>query len=153
MKENLNRKEFEQEKLKNITKFLYEGTDQLLYKIQEINREWNVFKEIFKYYSDHSKYSEQFYYLLIDHQKEITNLMPLIEFYFSIQSNSAECERGFSKMNNIKTKNRNSMEIDTLDYLPRISTAEEIRLNEISDECLYNRWRDLKIRKSSLIMK
>ena len=45
------------------------------------------------------------------------------------------------------------MEIDALNYLLRISTAEEIRLNEISEEYLYNRWRDLKIRKSSLIIK
>ena len=83
----------------------------------------------------------------------LLNLLPLIKFYFSIQSNSAESERGFSKMNNIKTKNRNKMEIDTLDYLLRISSADELKLNEISDGCLYDRWKELKIRKSNLIKK
>ena len=79
--------------------------------------------------------------------------MPLIEFYFCIQSNSAECERGFSIMNIIKTKLRNLMEINTLDRLLRISTAEETRVNNISDEDPFDKWRDLKIRKSNLITK
>ena len=89
----------------------------------------------------------------MDHQKEISNLIPLIEFYFSIQSNTAECERGFSRMNNIKTKNRNCMDIETLDYLIRVSTAEELILNEISDESLFEKWKDFKRRKSTLIFK
>ena len=153
LKKGLNRKEFEQEKLKNITYFLYDGSEQFRYKIQEIYREWNVFKEIFKYISDNSKNLDHFYDLLLDHQKEISNLLTLIEFYFCIQSNSAESERGFSKMNNIKTKNRNQMGIDTLDNLIRISSADEVKLNEISDGCLYDRWKELKIRKSNLIKK
>ncbi len=82
----------------------YGESDILLYQIQEVNREWNVFKEIFKYYSDQYKISDQLYNSIMDHQMDFTNLMPLIEFYFSIQSNSAECERRFSKMNNTKTK-------------------------------------------------
>ncbi len=38
LKENFNRKELEQEKLKNITQFLYEESIQLRYKIQDVNR-------------------------------------------------------------------------------------------------------------------
>ena len=131
-------KEFEQDKLSEIAKFLYEDSGKYKFKIQEIFSDWNAFKEIFKYYLEYTKKNpEQFYNLLMDHQKEISNLIPLIEFYFSIQSNTAECERGFSRMNNIKTKSRNCMDIETLDYLIRVSTAEEVILIEIYDESLF----------------
>ena len=35
------------------------------------------------------------------------------------------CERGFSKQNLIKTKNRNNLSIDTLDKLLRVSSEDE----------------------------
>ena len=88
---------------------------------------------------------DHFYNLLLDHQEEISNLLTLLEFYFSIQSSSAESERVFSKMNNIKTKNRNQMEIDKLINLILISSAE-VKSNKISDGCLYDRWKDKKIK-------
>ena len=96
---------------------------------------------------------EEFYFHLTDHQTELCNLWPLIEFYFCIQSNTTECERGFSRMNIIKTKNRNSLETETLDYLLRISTTEETELEKITDDLLFERWNRLKNRKSNLIKK
>ena len=46
--------------------------------------------------------------------------IPEVHFGFPFQL-SVECERGFSRQNQIKTKNRNSLTTDTLDRLMRIS--------------------------------
>jgi hypothetical protein len=145
----------EEEKLVKICEFLFEGTEDYKYKLQEIKRDYIVFKDLFRYYGDFTKRNPNHFYLFLttDHKKEIENLIPLLELYFCIQSNTAECERGFSKMNIIKTKLRNSMDIETLEYLMRISTAEVDKLNEVSDEELFERWKEIKMRKSSLIYK
>ena len=45
----------------------------------------------------------------------------LIQLIYCIPFSSVECERGFSKQNQIKTKNRNLLKTETLDMLMRVS--------------------------------
>ncbi len=45
------------------------------------------------------------------------------------------------------------MEFETLEYLMSLSTAEVDKLNEVSDEELFDCWKEIKMRKSSLIYK
>ena len=49
------------------------------------------------------------------------NIIKLIQLIYCIPFSSVECERGFSKQNQIKTKNRNLLKTETLDMLMRVS--------------------------------
>ena len=56
-------------------------------------------------------------------------------------------------MNLIKTKNRNNMDSITLDSLLRLNLINDQNLNEISNDKIYEEWRSLKQKKTSLIFK
>lgn len=55
-----------------------------------------------------------------EHQK-IKSILPIINIMLSISPTTAECERGFSTMNMIKTQGRTSMSQSTLQSLVRIN--------------------------------
>jgi hypothetical protein len=59
------------------------------------------------------------------HQKynnaaEFANVMDLVDLLMTIPAHSADCERGFSRMKNIKTKLRNKLEPGSLTAIMRI---------------------------------
>ncbi|CAJ0871218.1 10681_t:CDS:10 [Entrophospora sp. SA101] len=85
------------------------------------------------------------------------NIIRLIKIAYTIPFSSVPCERGFSKQNLIKTKNRNNLSIDTLDKLLRVSLEDESNNNQgesviplrthsiympYIDQDLQNRWFD-----------
>ena len=58
--------------------------------------------------------------LIQDYSDIFSNIIKLIQIIYCIPFSSVECERGFSRQNKIKTKNRNLLATDTLDMLMRI---------------------------------
>ena len=52
--------------------------------------------------------------------EQFESLAKLIDVCCTFQASSADCERGFSLMNAIKVKSRNTLEITHLDHLMRI---------------------------------
>lgn len=69
-----------------------------------------------------------------DDKENIKHILPLVNIMLTISPSTAECERGFSAMNKIKTGSRTSMSQDTLKNLMRISidgpTLEEYKATD-----------------------
>ena len=77
---------------------------------------------------------------------EFSKMAYLVEICGTFQANSADCERGFSIMNTIKSKIRNRLETSHLDCLMRI----KLQLNagiEIDLDAVYNFWSKNKCRR------
>jgi len=83
-------------------------------------------------------------YALKDEQ--FGKLSILLDICATFQASSADCERGFSLMNNIKTRARNRMGVDHLDQVMRIksylSSGKEVNL-----DAAYSRWVSHKNRR------
>ena len=91
-----------------------------LFDINKCRQEWAGFKMVISNFS--SKDIDIILPLLIqDYNDVFPNIIKLIQLIYCIPFSSVECERGFSRQNQIKTKNRNSLTTDTLDMLMRIS--------------------------------
>ena len=76
-------------------------------------------------------------YALNDEQ--FSKLSIMMDICATFQASSANCERGFSLMNNMKTKARNRIRVDHLDKLMQIksylSSGKEVSLDDA-----YSRW-------------
>ena len=72
-------------------------------------------------------------YVLKD--EDMKELSTLLDISGTFQASSADCERGFSLMNSIKTKSRNRMQVDNFDNFMRIkffiSSENNIDLNAV----------------------
>ncbi len=91
-----------------------------LFDINKCRQEWAGFKMVVSNFS--SKDIDIILPLLIqDYNDVFPNIIKLIQLIYCIPFSSVECERGFSRQNQIKTKNRNSLTTDTLDMLMCIS--------------------------------
>ena len=64
----------------------------------------------------------------------------------TFQASTADCERGFSLMNHIKTESRNRLEVAHLDQLMRIKSKLEAD-EAINLDKVYNHWRSEKDRR------
>lgn len=86
-------------------------------------------------------------YILVE--EEFSELALLVDVCASFQASSAECERGFSLMNAVKTKMRNRLQVDHLDSLIRVKTflnsGEHIDLDQV-----YTRWQLTKDRREHI---
>jgi hypothetical protein len=58
--------------------------------------------------------------LIQNYNNVFLNIIKLIQIVYCIPFSSVKCERGFSRQNKIKTKNRNSLATNILDMLMRI---------------------------------
>lgn len=80
--------------------------------------------------------------------EELKHVSQLVDICATFQASSADCERGFSLMNRIKTASRNRLEMDHLDQLMRIKSKlqadEAINLDNV-----YNHWRREKDRREN----
>ena len=76
-------------------------------------------------------------------------LATLIDICCTFQASSAECERGFSLMNNVKVKSRNRLDTTHLDHLMRIklylNAGKAIDLHKA-----YTIWKECKVRREKL---
>lgn len=94
---------------------------QALFDINKCREEWAGFKMIITR-SFSSNDMEVILPLLIqDYNDVFPNIIKLIQIVYCIPFSSVECERGFSKQNKIKTKDRNSLATNRLDMLMRVS--------------------------------
>ena len=82
-------------------------------------------------------------------EEKFSKLATLFDICGTFQASSADAERGFSLMNNIKTKSRNRLEVDHLDKLMRIkfylTSGETVNLDSV-----YKFWKDTKNRRQNL---
>jgi hypothetical protein len=76
-------------------------------------------------------------------------LARLLDVCATFQASSADCERGFSLMNAIKTKSRNRLETDHLDMLMRIKSYQGSGL-EVNLDRVYQLWASQKDRRQKL---
>ena len=86
-------------------------------------------------------------YALKDEQFRL--LSGLLDICGTFQASSADCERGFSLMNAIKTKSRNRLEADHLDMLMRIKTYQNSGVAVDVDK-VYQFWLTHKDRRQKL---
>ena len=73
----------------------------------------------------------------------------LLDICGTFQASSADCERGFSLMNSIKTKSRNRLKVNHLNHLMRIKFYLSSG-NDIDLDAVYKRWRTHKDRREVL---
>ena len=73
------------------------------------------------------------------------NVIGLIKIAYTVPFSRVPCERGFSKQNLVKIKNRNSLSIDTLDKLLRVS-LEDVLVKNFDDKSAYHNWSSQKRR-------
>lgn len=82
-------------------------------------------------------------------EEKFSKLAKLIDICGTFQASSADAERGFSLMNNIKTKSRNRLEVDHLDKLMRIkfylTSGQSIDLDSV-----YKCWKGNKTRRQKI---
>ncbi|KAJ8364881.1 hypothetical protein SKAU_G00137120 [Synaphobranchus kaupii] len=78
--------------------------------------------------------------------EELKEILQLVDICATFQASSADCERGFSLMNHIKTASRNRLEVAHLDQLMRIKSKQEAN-GAINLDKVYNHWRSEKDRR------
>ena len=78
--------------------------------------------------------------------EELKGISQLVDICGTFQASSADCERGFSLMNHIKTASRNRLEVAHLDQLMRIKSKQEAD-GAINLDKVYNHWRIEKDRR------
>ncbi|CAI2173091.1 5491_t:CDS:2 [Funneliformis geosporum] len=85
--------------------------------------------------------------LIQDYSDIFPNIIKLIQLIYCISFSSVEYERDFSRQNQIKTKNRNSLATDTLDMLMRVS-LEGPESSKFDYDRAYIIWKSQKRRTS-----
>ncbi|CAL9699785.1 unnamed protein product [Knipowitschia caucasica] len=78
--------------------------------------------------------------------EELKEISQLVDICATFQASSADCERGFSLMNRIKTASRNRLEVAHLDQLMRIKSKQQAD-EDINLDKVYNHLRSEKDRR------
>ncbi|CAL9692022.1 unnamed protein product [Knipowitschia caucasica] len=78
--------------------------------------------------------------------EELKEISQLVDICATFQASSADCERGFSLMNRIKTASRNRLEVAHFDQLMRIKSKQQAD-EAINLDKVYNHWRSEKDRR------
>ena len=81
--------------------------------------------------------------------KDMKEVSILLDICGTFQASSADCKRGFSLMNSLKTKSRNRLEVNHLDNLMRIKFYLSSE-NTIDLDAVYKRWTTHKDRREIL---
>jgi len=92
-----------------------------LFDINKCRQEWAGFKMVVANNLSSKDMDTILPLLIQDYNYIFPNIIKLIQLIYCIPFSSVECERGFSKQNQIKTKNRNLLKTETLDMLMRVS--------------------------------
>jgi Domain of unknown function (DUF4371)/hAT family C-terminal dimerisation region len=92
-----------------------------LFDVNKCRQEWAGFKIVVSNNLSSKDIDIILPLLIQDYNDTFPNIIKLIQLIYCIPFSSVECERGFSRQNQIKTKTRNSLTTDTLDRLMRIS--------------------------------
>ncbi len=92
-----------------------------LFDVNKCRQEWAGFKIVVSNNLSSKDIDIILPLLIQDYNDTFPNIIKLIQLIYCIPFSSVDCERGFSRQNQIKTKSRNSLTTDTLDMLMRIS--------------------------------
>lgn len=84
--------------------------------------------------------------LVLREEDSFKNIKVLIDICGTFQASSADCERGFSLMNSIKTKSRNRLDVNHLCNLIRIK-SHLMSKNTIDLDKVYHYWKQNKDRR------
>ena len=82
-------------------------------------------------------------------EEDFSLLARLLDICGTFQASSADCERGFSLMNAIKTHTRNRLETEHLDMLMRIKSFQGLG-RTVNLDTIYNIWSSRKDRREKL---
>nr|XP_033818665.1 E3 SUMO-protein ligase KIAA1586-like [Geotrypetes seraphini] len=85
-------------------------------------------------------------YNFAQQHKQFSGLNALLDVCGTFQASSADCERGFSLMNAIKTKTRNKLRVEHLECLIRIKLYLATG-NNVNIDSVYNFWKSEKGRR------
>lgn len=81
-------------------------------------------------------------------EEQYADIAVLVDICATFLASSADCERGFSLMNAIKTKSRNRLEELHLDMLMRIKSYQNDG-HQVNLDTVYKRWLSLKDRRQN----
>ena len=90
--------------------------------------------------------SENDFWALVTESHEFQNIHGLIETFLTVPLSTVECERTFSKVNLIKSKDRATLSMDTIDRLLEINIKGP-ELNEFNFEKVISDWKEAKQRR------
>ena len=76
-------------------------------------------------------------------------LLMLVDICCTFQASSADCERGFSLMNNIKVRSRNRLSNTHLDHLMRIKSSSNAG-RTVDLHKAYTMWKEQKVRREKI---
>jgi hypothetical protein len=139
---NMKPKDFGDKHIKYIKEYFSERctfTDKLIYQ-------WEKFK--FNFWPLHYVYEDSFIFSKLFSEKLETydEMILLIQIYYSITLTTVEVERGFSKMNSIKTRHRNSLSASTVDALLNIR-LNGVEIQNFDFQQAYENWLSRRPRK------
>jgi len=114
----------------------------------EVKMEW----EILKHLVIQQKYPTDNIYTLwkiihTHHQDLVPNMLKLAELALIVPLQTADCERGFSTQNDIKTSDRNRLSADRLNTLMRIA-MNKASVADLDYERAVGVWRGVKDRRA-----
>lgn len=110
-------------------------------------KEWSTVKElVIQEGYPRDKMSELWFLINIHYSSEFKNLLKLAKIGLSAPVHTADCERGFSAQNMVKTAHRNRLSPETVDNLLTIKLEDGDSQN--FDFCAaLNHWRNAKTRR------
>lgn len=125
--------------------------DTILGCEKEMLHEWKLFRRVL---STRCKNMNLADCMMFFHKNEIANMFPkvtsLYEFVATLPLSTADCERGFSLMNIVKTDLRNRLSIKHLSNLMLINLEGGVS-NQFAFKQAFNEWCVAKPRRISLI--
>ncbi|CAG8561910.1 14104_t:CDS:2, partial [Rhizophagus irregularis] len=125
-----------QEWPKNSQDLLFFGDDELENLLEQ---EWAGFKLVVSNNLSSKDIDIILPLLIQDYNDTFPNIIKLIQLVYCIPFSSVECECGFSRQNQIKTKSRNFLTTDTLDRLMCIS-LEGLESSKFNYNRAYTIW-------------
>ncbi len=113
--------------------------------ISAVQAEWRLLKTLVKGQFSDKSYCSLWEVLLTKEPycTDFQNVLHLVEIMLVLPISAAQCERGFSAQNRIKSKVRNSLHVSTLEDLIRIST-EGPSLEQFDPEPCVKLWLSAK---------
>jgi len=89
---------------------------------------FDIWQELFQFYGE-----------------EYKETLHLAKFFLTIPMNTAECERGFSLKNRLKTKARNGLYTTTIDHLMRVGLTRDIDMYAVLQHFVHKKQGNLQI--------
>ena len=107
-------------------------------------------KNVECYKEEHPISASDVYVELYEDRTQYLPVMKLFKLSLLITPSTANVERGFSTLNLLHTKQRNSLSVQSLDYLMRLVLLGEEKYDDEKWEVIVDRYRDSAERRIDL---